>query len=361
MLFQLPDDQTLYEALLSRDRSYEGLAWVGVASTRIFCRLSCSARKPKAENCRFFDNVADCLDAGYRPCRRCRPLHPLSTEDPLITRLLEALDQATGRRWREADVERLGLDPSTVRRIFKRHFGMTFLEMARLRRLRGGMEQIANGGAVIDAQLESGFDSASGFRQAVARLTGQPPSSLSKAHDLCCGWVESPLGPIIVVADERALLLLEFHDRKGLPGELKRLQAYRGPLGISNNPLIDQISSELGDYFSGSMTPFRTACETGGSPPASAFTRSVWDALRAIPAGETRSYGELARQLGRPGSSRAVARANGANTLSIVVPCHRVIGADGSLTGYGGGLWRKQWLLEHERVRAARLARQRAS
>ncbi|MEM6576594.1 MAG: methylated-DNA--[protein]-cysteine S-methyltransferase, partial [Pseudomonadota bacterium] len=208
---------------------------------------------------------------------------------------------------------------------------------------------------------QAGFDSASGFRQAIARLTGQPPSGLSKIRKLCCGWVETPLGPMIAVADEKALHLLEFHDRKGLPGELKRLQAHRGPLGIAPNPLIDQISAELKDYFSGEITPFQTPCGTSGSPPASAFTRSVWDALQAIPAGETRSYGALARQLGRPGSSRAVARANGANTLSIVVPCHRVIGADGSLTGYGGGLWRKQWLLEHERVQTARRARQEAS
>ncbi|MEM1090586.1 MAG: trifunctional transcriptional activator/DNA repair protein Ada/methylated-DNA--[protein]-cysteine S-methyltransferase [Pseudomonadota bacterium] len=361
MLFQLPDDQVLYDALLKRDPSYEGIAWVGVTSTGIFCRLSCTARKPKAENCRFFDNIADCLDAGFRPCRRCRPLHPISAEDPLVSRLLAALEEDPTRRWREADIQQLGLDPSTVRRTFKRHYGMTFLEMARLRRLRSGMEQIAQGSAIIDAQQQAGFDSASGFRQAIARLTGQPPSSLSKVHKLCCGWVETPLGPMIAVADEKALHLLEFHDRKGLPGELKRLQAHRGPLGIAPNPLIDQISAELKDYFSGAITPFQTPCGTSGSPPASAFTRSVWDALRAIPAGETRSYGALARQLGRPGSSRAVARANGANTLSIVVPCHRVIGADGSLTGYGGGLWRKQWLLEHERVHTARRARQEAS
>ncbi len=348
MLFSLPSDTVLYQALLQRNAGYEGLAWVGVTSTQIFCRLTCPARKPRQQNCRFFDNIADCLDAGFRPCRRCRPLHPLSDPDPLVGQLLEALEADPQRSWRESDLLALQLDPSTVRRSFKRHFGLTFLEMARMRRLRSGMEQVAAGQPMVNAQLDAGFESASGFRDAVARLIGQPPSSLTDHSGLLCGWIDGPLGPMIAVVDQSGVHLLEFFDRKGLPGELKRLLKTHGCLAITtdrDHPILGQLSQELQQYFAGRPGRFQTPLVQTGSP----FTRTVWDALQQIPAGSTQSYGELARQLGRPGSSRAVARANGANTLSIVVPCHRVIGADGSLTGYGGGLWRKQWLLDHER------------
>lgn len=345
MLFALPDDNALYKALTTRDSSYEGLAYVGVTSTGVFCRLTCPARKPKRENCVFFDDVAACLDAGFRPCKRCRPLSSLAEVDPIVGTLVDALERDPAQRWGEQTVAAMGFDPSTVRRVFKRHFGITFLEMARLRRVRNGATRLANGADVIEAQLEAGFESASGFRAALARILGRPPSDLKQASGLKADWLETPLGAMIAVADAHALYLLEFFDRKGLPNELKRLQAKRGPISVGRYPATDQISNELEHYFGGTCSGFATPLAQLGSD----FTRSVWKALQNIPLGETRSYGAIAGSVGRPTASRAVARANGANQIAIVIPCHRVIGADGSLTGYGGGLWRKQWLIEHER------------
>ena len=346
MLFETSDDM-LYDALMARDPRYDGQAFVGVTSTGVFCRLTCPARKPKRENCRFFASVGACIEAGFRPCRRCHPLGPAADADPLIRRLLEALEAEPARRWREADVAAMGFDPSTVRRSFKRQFGITFLEMARLGRLRDGFETLAVGGQVIEAQLDAGFDSPSGFRAAFARLLGQAPGRFTGDELLKADWIDTPLGPMIAVSDRSHLHLLEFVERKALPRELAVLRK-QAPIGIGRFAPTDQVEAELGAFFRGENATFRVPLALHGSP----FTRTVWEALRRIPAGETRSYGALAAAIGRPTATRAVARANGANPLAIVVPCHRVIGADGSLTGYGGGLWRKERLIALERLYA---------
>ncbi len=347
MLFDLPDDDTLYTALLERDPAYDGRVFVGVASTGVFCRLTCPARNPKRENCHFFDTVAACIEAGYRPCKRCSPLQPAAEADPLVRRLLDALAADPARRWTEAGVAALGFDPSTVRRSFKRHFGMTFLEMARQTRIRDGFTVLAGGGRVIDAQLEAGFESPSGFRAAFARLLGQSPARFTGKELLKADWIATPIGAMIAVADRRSLHLLEFLDRKALPTELKKLRrAARGDVGIGRLEPVDRIAAELEAYFRGDGGRFDTPLTMHGSP----FQRDVWRELRRIAPGRTRSYGDIARAIGRPSAVRAVARANGANQIAIAIPCHRVIGADGSLTGYGGGLWRKQRLIDLERA-----------
>jgi len=346
MLFDLPDHDTLYQALLDRDDRYDGQAYVCVSSTGIFCRLTCPARKPKSENCTFYGTVGECIEAGYRACKRCHPLRPMALADPSIGSLLAALDERPGYRWREDDITRMGFDLSTVRRSFKRQFGMTFLEMARQRRLRDGFETLADGGAVIEGQLDAGFDSPSAFRAAFAKLIGKAPGKLSADPLLFACWIPTPLGDMIAVSSRSQLHLLEFLDRKALGSELARLDRYaKGQIGIGRTDLSDQITAELEAFFDGRTAHFETPLAFHGS----AFTRAVWDGLREIPVGQTRSYSEIAAAMGRPTATRAVARANGANQIALVIPCHRVVGADGSLTGYGGGLWRKQRLLEIER------------
>ncbi len=347
MLFDLPDRDTLYAALLARDDRYDGQAFVCVSSTGVFCRLTCPARKPKLENCTFFPTIGECIDAGFRACRRCHPLQAAAQADPAIGALLRALDERPNLRWTEQHIERLGYDLSTVRRAFKRHFGMTFLDMARQRRMREGFETLASGGKVITAQHEASFESPSAFRAAFARLLGCAPSDLQAGGLLRATWIPTPLGDMIAVGSRSHLHLLEFLDRKGLPAELKRLQAScKEGIGIGGSSPCEQAAHELAAYFAARSGVFETPLAPGGS----AFTRQVWDELRGIPAGETRSYSEIARRIGRPSATRAVARANGANQIALMIPCHRVIGADGSLTGYGGGLWRKQRLIEIERA-----------
>ena len=343
MLFKLPDDDTLYHALVTQDPSYEGRAFVGVTSTGIFCRLTCPARNPLRRNCRFFESAAACLEAGFRPCKRCHPLGQSS--DPTIAKPLAALEADPLRRWSEPDVLAMGLDPSTVRRAFKRQFGITFLEMARLRRLKHGFRDLAAGKKVIDAQLTAGFDSPAAFRKAFAQILGVAPGSLKPDSILRADWIDTPLGPMIIVADAHSLHLLEFADRKALPTELKKILANtKGQLGIGRTAISDQTETELAAFFAGQRARFEVPLTLHGT----AFTNSVWLALQNIPAGETQSYLQLATSIGKPTATRAVARANGANQIALIIPCHRVIGSDGSLTGYGGGLWRKQKLIELE-------------
>ncbi|WP_421952692.1 bifunctional transcriptional activator/DNA repair enzyme AdaA [Pelagibacterium sp.] len=346
MLFNLPDHETLYRALIERDARFDGQAFVCVSSTGIFCRLTCPARKPLSENCVFRASIGECIEAGFRPCKRCRPMQAAAADDPVVKGLLEALDGRPDRRWTERHVVDMGYDLSTVRRSFKRHFGMTFLEIARQRRLREGFETLAEGGKVVTAQHEAGFDSASAFRAAFARILGCAPGDLSRDGLFRASWIATPLGDMIAVASSTHLHLLEFIDRGALPGELKRLRAAaRGSIGLGRTGPTEQVAAELGAFFAGCSARFEVPLHQEGST----FAQEVWSELRAIPAGQTRSYGQIAQAIGKPSAVRAVARANGANTIALVVPCHRVIGADGALTGYGGGLWRKQRLLEIER------------
>ena len=342
MLFALPNDDALYQALVDRDPQFDGRVFVCVSSTGIFCRLTCPARKPLRENCSFRETAADCVTAGYRPCKRC---HPVNGLEPVAETLLAALEQEPSRRWRETDLIAMGLDASTVRRVFKRQFGMTFLDIARQRRLKAAAATLTTGAPMIEAQLDAGFESASAFRTAFVRMMGVPPGQMKDNALLRADFIEAKLGHMIAVSDAQRLHLLEFVGRKALPSELKRLwTATKGNLGFGRFAPTDQIEAELSDYFNANLTTFATPIHMHGTP----FYRQVWEALRHMPVGSTQSYSDLAKAIGRPSAVRAVAQANGANQIAIVIPCHRIIGADGSLTGYGGGLWRKQELIRLE-------------
>ena len=174
--------------------------------------------------------------------------------------------------------------------------------------------------------------------------------SLISAPPLVLTRIETPLGDMLAVTDDAALHLFEFHDRTALPTEMRRIEQRFGAVVEGSTPSSDALARELAEYFAGLRTTFGLRIAQRGSP----FTAQVWDALVEIPCGETRSYGQIADHIGRPSAVRAVARANGANQVAILVPCHRVIGADGTLVGYGGKLWRKKWLLDHEQ-RATKL------
>jgi AraC family transcriptional regulator of adaptative response/methylated-DNA-[protein]-cysteine methyltransferase len=335
-----------YQALLEKNSEYEGLFYVGVSTTGVFCRPTCPARKPKFENCEFFENPQAALLAGYRPCKRCQPLSHPNHIPEIVQRLVQAVEANPEHRWGSEDVRQFHLDPSTARRQFKKQFGMTFVQYARARRLGMAMKNIRNGRSVIDAQVGTGYKSGSGFREAFSRLMGGTPSNANRQWMLEAAWIDTKLGPMIAIADEQALYLLEFIDRRGLESEVEQLRrSIKAAIIPGRTAPIERIESELRRYFSGDLQKFRTPCTHVGTP----FQRRVWDALEKIPFGETRSYTELARTIGKPGAVRAVGQANGANRLAIITPCHRVVRNDGDLGGYGGGLSRKEWLLQHER------------
>ena len=337
-----------YRALLEKDAGYEGIFYVGVKTTGVFCRPTCPARKPKFENCEFFESAQQALLASFRPCKRCRPMSHPNHVSELVQLLVAAVEENPERRWKNRDFEELSVDAATARRQFQKRFGLTFVEYARARRMGLAMKQIRAGDPVIDAQLDAGYESSSGFRDAFSRIMGGPPSTGGSGTVLLAAWLDTQLGQVLAIADDQALYLLEFVDRRGLEREVERLR-HRTKSAIipGRTRIIESIERELNQYFEGKLVEFKTPLRFSGTP----FQQQVWQELQRIPSGETRSYSDLALAVGRPSAYRAVAQANGANQLAIVVPCHRVINANGELGGYGGGVARKKWLLSHETTR----------
>lgn len=207
------------------------------------------------------------------------------------------------------------------------------------------MKEIRNGASVIEAQVQAGYESGSGFRDAFSKILGDMPARINKqAQILKALWIDTPLGPMIAMADDEALYLLEFVTRRGLEREVERLRKRGFAIVPGRSTPLHSIELELMAYFNGTLTHFKTPYRVFGSP----FQQQAWQALCDIPYGTTRSYAQQAQSLGRPSAYRAVANANGANQLAIIIPCHRIIASDGTLGGYGGGLAVKKWLLEHE-------------
>ena len=335
----------MYRALVNRDPGFEGIFFVAVRTTGVFCRPTCTAKKPARENVDFFATSNEALESGYRPCLRCHPMDPNQRPPNLIDRLRTEVERAPGGRLTDKELAALAIDPSTARRQFKRHFGMTFQAYHRARRMGLALSEVRKGSRVDEARNGSGFESESGFREAFAKIFGEPPNAKNRAP-LLAQRIDTPLGAMIAVADDEGLRLLEFIDRRATERELSTLRKRLATNVVpGEHRYLTAMRQQLADYFSGRNLEFDIPLAPVGSP----FQLRAWKILRSIPVGETRSYSWMAKRLGDENARRAVGRANGTNMICIVIPCHRVIRADGTLCGYGGGLWRKKWLLDHER------------
>lgn len=345
---KLPAVEVMYRAMVERDTSFDGAFFAGVKTTGIFCRPGCGAKKPRPENVEFFATASEALHAGYRPCKRCQPLAPALTPPAFVTKVLELAERHAGERLRAADLSAAGVDPVRAARWFRRNYGMTFQAYHRARRVGTALASIRAGASVARAAVRSGYQSDSGLRDAFAKLFGEPPARASSngARALAARWLATPLGPLLAVAADGGICMLEFVDRRALPAQIATLRKrFTAVVAPGEHAHLDQLSAELARYFAGTLKEFRVPIAAPGTP----FQESVWAELRKIRAGATRSYADVARAIGRPRAVRAVARANGDNRVAILIPCHRVVGSDGALTGYAGGLWRKEWLLAHER------------
>lgn len=175
MNFTEKQAKELYQALLDKNPQYDGIFFVGIKTTGVFCHPTCPARKPKFENCEFFANSKQAVLSGYRPCKRCRPLSNPRQVSDLVRILVEAVESNPEKRWKTVDFKELSVDESTARRQFKKRFGMTFVEYARSRRMGIATKQIRQGEKVIDAQVNTGYESPSGFRDAFSKIMGVPP------------------------------------------------------------------------------------------------------------------------------------------------------------------------------------------
>ena len=353
---ELPSRERMYKALCDRDSEFEGIFFVGVKTTGIFCRPTCSAKKPLFKNVDFYGNVRDALAAGFRPCKRCKPMQTSGAAPDWLTDLLGKIESNPEHKWRDQDLRELGLQPSRVRRWFKANHGMTFHCYQRTRRLGMALGQIQVGDqSATAAQLNAGYESASGFRAAFRKLFPNTTPSKAKGKltstPMFVNRVLTTLGPMICASNDDGLHLLEFADRRMLETQIKRVRKLTNCVYlIGENRFHRSIQDELEQWFAGKLQTFETPVVLKGT----AFQESVWNQLLKVPYGRTMSYEQIATNLNNPKAMRAVGTANEDNRFAIVVPCHRVIRADGSLSGYGGGVWRKQWLLDHERSSADR-------
>ncbi len=342
---KLPERQEMYHALVNKDPSYEGIFLAAIKTTGIFCRSSCSARKPKEQNVEYFSTCEQALSYGYRPCKVCRPLEPLGETPGWIKSLLKEVSKNNNFRMKDIDLRDRGIEPARLRRWFKKHHGMTFQAYLRALRLNQAIGRIKHEESVTEIAFDSGYESLSGFGDAFKKLTGVSPKSSKLQTLVTITRILTPLGPMVAGATDKGICLLEFFDRRMLETQLKCLtNLLNAHFVTGEHSLFSSLNQQLSDYFSGKLKVFAMPLDL----PGTEFQKQVWQVLRQIPYGATRSYQNQAECINNPKAVRAVAKANGDNRIAIIIPCHRVIGKNGSLTGYGGGLWRKQRLLELE-------------
>jgi AraC family transcriptional regulator of adaptative response/methylated-DNA-[protein]-cysteine methyltransferase len=343
---QLPPESEMYRALVKRDSSYEGIFFVGVKTTGVFCRPACSAKKPKQENVEYFTTTREALSHGFRPCKICRPMERSGETPRWMADLLRSFHNGSNDRLKDSDLKLRGIDPARLRRWFQKNHGMTFHAYMRMLRLNRAFGRIKNDGKVIDTAYDSGFDSLSGFTDAFRKTTGFAPSKSRTRQLITVTRILTPLGPMLAGTTDQGICLLEFTDRRMLETQIARLKKLLTAGFITGtHEYLELLEQQLHEYFTGKRRQFTISLALSGTE----FQLQAWKYLQDIPYGETRSYRQQATAIHNTKATRAVARANGDNRIAIVIPCHRVIGSDGKLTGYGGGLWRKKYLLDLER------------
>lgn len=336
----------MYQASLEKDTSFEGMFFMAVKTTGIFCRPSCTARKPKRENVEFFHTSKEAILRGYRPCLVCKPLEKLHETPEMIKELLDELSEDPSRKFKDIDLVERGIEPHNIRRWFIKNHGITFHSYQRMFRINSAFKKIQKGASVTSVAFDTGYESLSGFADSFKTVFGVSPKKSKRQGIIDLTRMETPLGTMYACATEEGICLLEFTDRKMLETEFITLaKTLNATIVQGENKHFAPLEQQLNEYFDGKRKGFSIKLFT----PGSAFQQSVWRELQNIPYGCTRSYKEQAIALGKPECVRAVANANGMNRISILIPCHRVIGSDGHLTGYGGGLWRKKFLLDLEK------------
>jgi AraC family transcriptional regulator of adaptative response/methylated-DNA-[protein]-cysteine methyltransferase len=341
-----PTIKRYYRALLERDTSFVGIFYVGVKTTSVFCIASCRARKPKPENVAFFSSFKDALAHGFRPCKICRPTEHAQAMPEPVRLAVQLVEASAEEKVSDARLRENGLSPSLVRRWFNDHYGLTFQAYQRMQRVNQAYRQLKKGMSGTEAAFEAGYDSLSGFGYTFKKLMGASPESSLAQNLILMSRFTTPLGPMFVCATDKGVCLLEFTDRRMLETALKDLQRLlKARILAGENQHSRQAIMEVQAYFEGKRKQFKVPLDT----PGTGFQQEVWRQLKEIPYGATSSYQQQAGKLGNSQAVRAVARANGMNRVAIIIPCHRVIGKDGSLTGYGGGLERKRWLLDLEK------------
>lgn len=335
-----------YKALVDRDASYVGIFYVGVKTTSVFCIATCRARKPKFENVAFYTRYKNALEEGYRPCKICRPTENANEAPKQVEHAIQMVRNNPKEKVSDEQLKINKISPELVRRWFNKNYGMTFQAFQRMYRVNNALIELKSGKKATDIAFEAGYESLSGFGYTYKKLVGQSPKHSMGKNIILISRSTTPLGPIFICATNVGVCLVEFVDREELEKEFSDIQKYlKAKIIAGENEHIKQAKKEISEYFDGQRKNFSVALDM----PSTDFQSTVWHALLNVGYGQTVSYQQQAQTIDKPKATRAVAAANGANRIAIIVPCHRVIGKNGKLTGYGGGVERKRWLIDHEK------------
>lgn len=343
MSLSIPDTSTAWRAVQQRDRRYDGRFVYGVNSTGIYCRPSCSSRRPTRSRVEFFDSPASAERAGFRACKRCRPTSETSTIDEAVTRACEYIERHVEEPVTLAALSRaVGVSAFHLQRVFKRAMGISPREYRDAQRRRRLTNRLREGQSVSRATYEAGFGSSS---RVYERSLGMSPASVRKGGEgqrIQFSIVRSPLGRLLVAYTEHGVCSVAIGDDDRRLEQGLRRDFPNADVRAAGSTIHEWISAIVASIDGG--TSSAVPIDARGT----AFQWRVWNALQRIPRGTTLSYSQVAQRIGKPSTARAVARACATNPVALVIPCHRVVREDGDLGGYRWGLDRKRALLERE-------------
>ncbi len=335
-------DQEAWAAFERRDRSWDGRVIGAVKTTRIYCKPSCPAKRPKRENVVFYASGEEARADGYRPCLRCKP-DEVSREAEAVALAVRILESSEDPPSLAELGEAVGYAPHHFQRVFKRAVGVSPAEYSRALRSKRAQVHLKANARVTDAIYDAGYSAPSRFYEDAKERMGMTPSAWrdgGRGETIRWTTFDSPLGPMLIAATSRGICRLTFDDSED---SLRRL--------FPNATLVADEGA-MRKLVEGALTAIERPAAASELPidvAGTAFQEAVWRELRKIPLGETRSYAQIAAAIGNPNAVRAVGTANGDNHVAVLIPCHRVIRSDGSLGGYAGGLDRKRRLLDTER------------
>lgn len=338
------DAEKAWAAFTRRDRAFDGRFVIGVLTTGIYCRPSCAARQPKRENVRFFADGGEARAAGLRACKRCRP-DEVARDEAAVLAAIDEIKSSEGLPQLAELAQAVGYSPTHFQRVFTRATGLSPAAYARALREERAREALASGGSVTGAIYDAGFEAPSRFYDSMEGKLGMAPSAWVKGGEgVTIEWavVTTSLGPMLVAATAKGVCRLSFSEsREDLAMRFPNADLVEG--GAEFAALLQRVVDAVEHPGTGADIPLDVR--------GTAFQQRVWDELRKIPPGETRSYAEIAAAAGKPKAVRATGSANGANNVAVLIPCHRVVRSDGSLGGYAYGLDIKRELLSREAKR----------